>query len=675
MCGFVGFIDRGQHDRLAMAALAGSMAQAIAHRGPDDDGVWIDPSHGFAIGSRRLAVQDLSVHGRQPMVSHSGRYVIAYNGELYDAPELRARLAGADPGIAWRGHSDTEALLEACERWGVEQALGNCNGMFAFALWDRHTRTLTLARDRFGEKPLYFGTQGRTLLFGSELKAIARHPSFRGDVNAAAVHAFLRRGHVPGRASIYAGIGKLAPAYTVRAEIDPRSGTYRWLEARPYWSAVETALRCRQHPYESTVDALAAVDTSIDRAVRARMLADVPVGAFLSGGVDSTLVVAHMQAVSAQPVRTFTIAYDEATHDESPHAEEVARLLGTRHETHHVTAADAATVLESLHRTFDEPLADPSVIPTTLVCRAARSAVTVALTGDGGDELFGGYPRYYDGQRAWRFVEALPSSMRRTLARALLAMPAHGWNPLLQSGQRLTAGRAFGGWTGERLHRLAHVLRSTHAREMYATVMRRPQSIAAGTDDDAFAQDAAALEWRDDVSLPEAMMLADTLGIMVDGFLVKVDRASMSTSLETRAPLLDLAVFEAAWRLPVSSRVGAREGKQALRELVGRRVPASIAARPKQGFGIPLGEWLRGPLRDWAESLLGEQALAANGYLDAQRVRHLWSDHLARRHDHEQTLWSALVLQDWLAHHRRVEHAPQATRRDSTPGAPALGFA
>jgi asparagine synthase (glutamine-hydrolysing) len=647
MCGFAGFVDPTSREHAQRQSIARAMAGAIAHRGPDDEATWLDTDHGIAFASRRLAIQDLSVQGRQPMTSGSGRCVIAYNGEIYNAADLRRELEADGATCAWRGHSDTEVLLEACEHWGVAAALQRAHGMFGFAFWDRAQRTLTLARDRFGEKPVYYSRQDELLLFGSELKSLAAHPGFKRRLDHRAIGAYLRRGFVPGPATIYEGVRKLPPGALVECHIRVPGAMPDWQSPRPYWSALATALAARARPYSSVGEAREAVAGAIAASVQSCLVADVPVGAFLSGGIDSSLVVACMQQGASQPARTFTIAYDDPRYDESAHAELVARHLGTEHETHAVTPTEIERVIPELPAIYDEPFADASQLPTYLVAAAARRQVTVALTGDGGDELFGGYPRYFDGQRAWRQIERLPRPLRGTLASALDALSPGSWNTALAALRRLPGAGRLDSLNGSRLHRLADALRARDAQAMYAGVMSRDDSLAVALESDA-GESGDGAGWQAGLQLPEAMMLADTLDVLVDDFLVKVDRAAMAVSLETRAPLLSLGVFEAAWRLPLEQRVGAASGKQILRDLLERHVPRSITDRPKQGFGIPIGQWLAGPLRDWAESLLDPSTLAAGGLVNAPLVQRQWREHLAGTHDHERSLWTVLMLQAWL---------------------------
>jgi asparagine synthase (glutamine-hydrolysing) len=661
MCGIAGYLDPTPRSSTEQEALVRGMTRTIAHRGPDDEGSWTDPSTGIALGSRRLAIQDLSVHGHQPMVSAGGRYVIAYNGEIYNAAELRRELQARGEAPRWRGHSDTEVLLAALECWGIAATLTRCNGMFAFALWDRVERALFLARDRFGEKPLYYGLQGKVLLFGSELKALAAHPAFAGELDRSALDGYMRRNFVPGPASIYAGIRKL-PAATYLEVAYPAGDRAPVLrEPQPYWSALQVALQARQAPLADEQGTRLQLRESLARAIQSRCVSDVPLGAFLSGGVDSSLIVALMQREASQPVRTFTISFDDPAYDESPYAEEVARHLGARHVTHRVTPREAADAIVHMPSLFDEPFADSSQIPTFLVSRVARRDVTVALTGDGGDELFGGYHRYFVGQRTWNRVAHLPRSVRHGFATVIESLAPSRWEALLRQLRRSPGGSRLRDFSGHRLHRLAMALRARSPRDMYEGIMSRDDEQIVHRENNTAPTTAFAAHWPASLTVAEAMMISDTLDVLVDDFLVKVDRASMGVSLETRAPFLDPEIYELAWRMPVAWKVGSDGGKFILRDVLSEFVPRHLFERPKQGFGIPIGPWLRGPLRDWAESLLDESVLRSGGLLDPRPIRRLWREHQAGTHDHQQQLWSVLVFQDWLRHQRRQPLSRAAT--------------
>ena len=657
MCGIAGIYRPGGLER-ADGAHAAAMARALAHRGPDDEGVWTDAEAGVALAHRRLSILDLSPLGRQPMESGCGRWVISYNGEVYNHADLRRELEAR--GRTFRGRSDTEALVEAVAEWGVRGALERCNGMFALAAWDRRERVLWLARDRAGEKPLFYGWTGGVFLFGSELKALAAHPAFRGEVDPDALALFLRHKCVPAPRSIYRGIAKL-PAGSLLAvrgagEVRPE----------PYWDAAEKAEAAARDPFRGGErEALEALDALLRDAVRIRMEADVPLGAFLSGGVDSSLVVALMQAQSARPVRTFTIGFHEARYDEAVHARAVARHLGTDHTELYVSPGDALGVIPRLPEIYDEPFADASQLPTVLLAALARRHVTVALSGDGGDELFGGYDHYRWAHRAWRSMSWLPRPARAGVARALAAVPAAAWDRLLAAGG--PARRSGRRTLGERVHQLAEVLPSRGARELFDWLVTDWRDGAAA----AVRGASPAADRRDAGPWPrlrdprERMMFADFARTLADDMLVKVDRATMAVSLEGRMPLLDPRVAELAWRLPVGLKMRGREGKRPLRRLLYRYVPRALVDRPKMGFCAPVDEWLRGPLRDWAEALLDERRLRSEGFLDPAPVRRRWREHLSGERDRRFDLWSVLMFQAWLEAARR----PAPSSPDVAPSA------
>jgi asparagine synthase (glutamine-hydrolysing) len=654
-----------------MNALVRRMAARLRHRGPDDEGEWVDAQAGIALGHRRLSIVDLSAHGHQPMLSHTGRYVLAYNGEIYNHALLRAELEASGPTVPWRGLSDTETALAAIERWGLEVALPRLNGMFAFALWDRQTRRLHLARDRFGEKPLYYALVNGTFLFGSELKAFTLHPAWSGEIDRGALRIYMRYNYIPAPFTIFSAARKLPASSVLTVAVDPVRKTLSVGEVRHYWSATEIALAARQRPLQDRAQAREELRELFSRVVASRLMADVPLGAFLSGGIDSSLVVAMMTQKTRHPVRTFTIGYDDPAYDESVHAAEVAQCLGTAHRCDRVTPAEAREAIMQMPTIYDEPFADSSQIPTYLVSRTARRAVTVALTGDGGDELFGGYDRYFVGQRAFPLIRSVPRFVRRPLAAAIRGMPPRSWQSLLQSARRLGGGGWLADLSGERLHRLAQQLRASSVVQMYEIMMARPEDATVPLQGCEERQSlfGGAQGWPSSLSYAESMMVFDTLNILVDDFLVKVDRASMSVGLETRAPFLDPELFEFAWRMPLDWRMNAHTGKLLLRDVLQEFVPAAIVERPKQGFGIPVGAWLKGPLRDWAESLLDERRLRAEGFLAPGPIRRKWAEHLAGTHDRQNEIWCAIVFQEWLANTRQARDsvtpavaAPVATR-------------
>jgi asparagine synthase (glutamine-hydrolysing) len=662
MCGFAGFITPGGGETAALTALARRMSAQVRHRGPDDDGEWVDAVAGVALGFRRLSIVDLSVQGHQPMVSHTGRYVLVYNGEIYNHALLRAELEAAGPPVAWRGRSDTETALVAIERWGLEVALPRLNGMFAFALWDRQSRKLHLARDRFGEKPLYCALANGTFLFGSELKAFTVHPAWNGDLDRGALRAYMRYNYVPSPFTIYSAARKLPASSVLTVTVDTTAATLKVGEARRYWSPVEVALAARERPLLDRTQAREELRDLFARVVSARLMSDVPLGAFLSGGIDSSLVVALMQRHCGRAVRTFTIGYDDPGYDESPHALEVAHTLGTAHTCERVTPAEAREAIMLMPGIFDEPFADSSQIPTYLVSRTARKAVTVALTGDGGDELFGGYDRYFVGQRAFPIIRAFPSLVRAPLAAAIRCLPPSSWQALLHGIRRVGGATRLADLSGERLHRLALQLHASSEAQMYEITMSRPEdgTVPLAGAPERRAVNGGSQSWPSSLAPAESMMLFDTLNILADDFLVKVDRASMSVSLETRAPFLDPELFEFAWRMPLEWKLGPRTGKLLLREVLNEFAPPAIVERPKQGFGIPVGQWLKGPLRDWAEALLDERRLCEEGFLSPAPIRRKWAEHLAGTHDRQNEIWCAIVFQEWLANTQGAVRAAAA---------------
>jgi asparagine synthase (glutamine-hydrolysing) len=641
MCGVTGFWTSDGVNETALDVVRG-MTAALRHRGPDDEGYWSEPATGVVLGHRRLSIIDLSPEGHQPMVSASGRYVIAYNGEIYNFLDLRRELA--DLGVRFRGRSDTEVMLAAVEQWGVLDAVRRFAGMFAFALYDRTERTLHLGRDRLGEKPLYHGRVGRTLVFGSELKALRAYPGWQGEINRDALALLLRYGYIGAPHTMYRGIAKVTPG-TVLSFADNRTGV-----ERPYWSADEVVERGLRTPLAgSDDDLLDELDVLLRRTVRREMIADVSLGAFLSGGVDSSLVVALMQAVSSRPVRTFTIGFREREYNEADHAQAVARRLGTEHTELYVTPADAQAVVPRLPLMYDEPLGDSSQIPTFLVSELARRHVTVSLSGDGGDELFGGYDRYRQGRSLWRWVRTVPRPARYAAARWLHAVPPSRWDAWLAPvGPALTrlAGLRV---TGDRIHKLGDLLALDNAQALYRDLMshwRDPAAVVLGGAEPSTP--LATTNGHGSRPMMPLMMALDLVTYLPDDILVKVDRASMAISLESRAPFLDHDVVEFAWRLPPRLKVRRGRGKWALRQLLARYVPPSLSERPKMGFGVPIDHWLRGPLREWAGDLLHADRLRREGYLEPRIVQGRWAQHLEGSRNWQYSLWDILMFQAWL---------------------------
>jgi len=643
VCGVAGYLQPGGFDPNEAARIAAAMTDVIRHRGPDDSGAWVDGDAGIALGHRRLAILDLSPAGHQPMVSASGRFVLVFNGEIYNFRELRAELTQL--GHQFRGGSDTEVMLAAFSQWGIRLAVGRFNGMFAFAVWDRAERVLHLGRDRAGEKPLYYGWMGGTLLFGSELKALRAHPQCDAEIDRDALAVYLRLGYVPCPYTIYRGIFKLPPGTLLNIRGAQGAGAATPLA---YWSAREIAERGCADPFTGSAPAaLEQFDALLRDAVKIRMEADVPLGAFLSGGLDSSAVVALMQAQSERPVRTFTIGFLEGGYNEAQHGKAVAQHLGTAHSELCVTPAEALALIPRLPTLYDEPFADPSMIPTFLVSEFARRQVTVSLSGDGGDELFGGYGRYRLGRTLWRSLSWIPGPVRR--GAAALALPSAAPRRLSQIVDTLARPVTGTRSLRERLRQAADVLSVPSSTALYHYLMsywKAPTTIVPGASEPPIPQTDPA-RWANVPGIAHQMMYLDLVTYLPDDILVKLDRASMGVSLESRVPLLDHRVIEFAWRLPPHLRIRGGEGKWLLRQLVHRHVPRGLVERPKMGFGVPISAWLRDPLRDWAEALLDETRLRREGMLDPRPIRTKWKEHVSDRTRWDYDLWAVLMFQAW----------------------------
>ncbi len=647
MCGLTGYLSPGSADEREFQKRVEWMTHRLVHRGPDDSGTWVDAAAGVALGARRLAIVDLSPTGRQPMVSSCGRFVIAYNGEVYNFLELRKELE--IKGRKFRGHSDTEVILEAVGEWGLPVAVKKFVGMFAMAVWDRQGRTLYLVRDRLGIKPLYYGWAGKTFLFGSELKALRANPDFIPEIDRNALALLMRHNCVPQPYCIYKGILQLPAGTFLTLRAQDRSAS---VELRPtaYWSAKEVAERGAANPFRgSETEAIEQLDALLREAVKLRMVADVPLGAFLSGGIDSSTVVALMQAASPRAVKTFTIGFHEDQFNEAVEARAVAMHLQTDHTELYVTPEEAQAVIPKLPALYDEPFSDSSQIPTYLISALARQKVTVSLSGDGGDELFGGYTRYPFAQKVWRRTGWLPRAMRKGLARGLSAWEPEtydrrlGWlTPLLNPyGRR--------GPIGDKFRKLADVLAAEDSVALYRYWMshwQQPAELVLGAQEPSTVFTDRS-RWADLPNYFQKMMFFDLVGYLPDDILTKVDRASMGVSLEARVPLLDHRVVEFAARLPLSMKFRNGQGKWALRQVLGKYVPRELIERPKMGFAAPIDAWLRGPLRDWAEALLDERRLKQDGYLNSQPIRVRWAEHLSGRRNWDYCLWDVLMFQAW----------------------------
>jgi asparagine synthase (glutamine-hydrolysing) len=627
-----------------------TMSDAIIHRGPDDSGSWSDEVAGVWLGHRRLAIVDLSPTGHQPMQSASGQYMIAFNGEIYNHLLLRKALEAVGHAPSWRGHSDTETLLAGFDVWGIQGTVERVVGMFAFAVWDRQNSTLTLGRDRLGEKPLYYGWQGRgnaaVFLFGSELKALRTHPTFESNIDRAALSLQLRHSCIPAPYSIYEGIAKLLPGSLASISLQQPEPKV-WA----YWAGAEMAKSGVANVFTGSDDqAVDELETLLKDAVRKQMMADVPLGAFLSGGVDSSAIVALMQAQSSRPVKTFTIGFNEEGYNEAVHAKAVAKHLGTDHTELYVTDEQVRAVIPLLATLYDEPFSDSSQIPTFLVSQLARQDVTVSLSGDAGDELFCGYNRYQMTANLWSKLATVPMPLRKLAARGVTSVSPAAWNRLAGALSGLMPRLARLANVGEKLHKGAGVLLSQSADALYRGLVSHwhdPASVVIGGQEPPtlLIGNVPALSGLDDV---QRMMALDMLTYLPDDILTKVDRAAMGVSLETRVPFLDHRVVEFAWSLPQSMKLHDGQTKWALRQVLYRHVPKALIERPKMGFGVPIDSWLRGPLRDWAEGLLSEERLKHEGFFNAAPIRKKWAEHLSGQHNWQHHLWDVLMFQAWL---------------------------
>ena len=637
MCGIAGFLTNGPANSNELGDISAGMSAALRHRGPDDEGIWIDGDSGIAMVHRRLAIVDLSAAGHQPMTSADGRFLIIYNGEVYNFQTIRRELEAK--GRVFRGHSDTEVILESIADCGVRATISRLIGMFAIAVWDRRDRTLTLIRDRLGIKPIYWTKSGNLFLFGSELKALRVHPHFKPQIDRSAVASFLRHNYIPAPHTIYERVYKLEPGCILTLPSNGEPKIERFWDAR----AVANAGQANQFD-KSDAELTDDLEALLQDAVSRRMIADVPLGAFLSGGVDSSTVVALMQSANMDKVRTFSISFEEADFDEAPHAAAVARHLGTDHTELTVTARQALNVIPNLAEWYDEPFSDSSQIPTYLVSAMTRKHVTVALSGDGGDELFAGYNRYQFAQDSWQKLSLLPRPLRHSMACAMTAISPTAWDKVAA----LVPGSLRPQQVGDKVHKLASLLDLEDDTALYRRLVTHwePSQLMPGV------KEAKGVLWDPAVTdefprLLERMQFLDTVTYLPDDILTKVDRASMAVALEARVPLIDHRVVEFAWRLP--QRVKVRNGttKWLLRQVLDRHVPAALIDRPKMGFGIPLGDWLRGPLRDWAEDLLSEQRLREDGLVDGKIVHRYWQEHLSGKRNWQYLLWDVLMLESW----------------------------
>jgi asparagine synthase (glutamine-hydrolysing) len=636
MCGIAGVLNSSTGARKGLERDATAMADSLAHRGPDDHGIWSDLDAGIVLTHRRLSIVDLSPTGHQPMISADGRFVIVFNGEIYNFQDLRPELE--ERGVQFRGHSDTEVMLEAFAAYGIASTVRRLIGMFTIAVWDKRDRTLTLIRDRLGIKPLYWMKQGGLFLFGSELKSLRAYPGWTPHADRGAVASYMRHNYIPAPHSIYQGVKKLEQGSILTL---PWGGEPR---IERFWDARAIAKAGLADPLRgSDAEMTDQLETLLRDAVKRRMVADVPVGAFLSGGIDSSTVVALMKAANAGPVRTYTIGFAHSGYDEATHAAAVAKHLGTEHTEMIVSPQDALDVIPRLQEYYDEPFADSSQIPTYLVSALTRQHVTVALSGDGGDELFGGYTRYqYTAQL--RALHRLPRPLRLALARMIAALPADRWSRLLSIIPASVRPRQI----GDKMHKIARILPLEGGTELYRQLVTHWEPDAVVTQ----AQELKGVLWDASVdsdfpTLLERMQFLDLVTYLPDDILTKVDRASMAVALEARVPLIDHRVVEFASRLPRQAKIRGDATKWLLRQVLYRHVPKELVERPKMGFAVPLADWLRGPLRDWAENLLAESRLQQGGFFNAAVVRGVWDEHVSGRANREYMLWNVLMFEAW----------------------------
>jgi len=653
MCGIAGFIANSQN-KPELKSIAKKMVDMIGHRGPDDTGIWVDESSQVVFGHKRLSILDLSIAGHQPMNSDCCRYTLVFNGEIYNHNDIRNKLQESNEQLLeWNGHSDTETLLAAIVNWGVEKTLNECVGMFAIALWDKDEGILTLARDRLGEKPLYYGWQGNTFLFASELKALKAHPNFVGEIDRDSLTLFLRYNYIPAPYSIYKGIKKLLPGSILQLPINNK----KLISVTPYWSLSQVTQNGQKNPLNcSDNEAVSLLENSLGSAVEEQLISDVPLGAFLSGGIDSSLIVSMMKVRTSQPVKTFTIGFDNSDYNEAIYAKAVAKHLGTEHSELYISPQDALDVIPQLPATYDEPFADSSQIPTFLVARMASSSVKVVLSGDGGDELFGGYNRYIWSRSIRNKTSWLPKSVLQGVGFSLGKISAPTWDKINNSFSGLLPSQYRVTQMGDKVHKAGRQLAVNSDFELYRGLVSQWQNpadvVIGGHEFDLQITSKSSEKMFEDIE--HRMMFMDASTYLPDDILCKVDRAAMASSLETRVPLLNHNVLELAWQLPLHMKIRDGQGKWILRKLLYKYVPQELIDRPKQGFALPIDAWLRGPLREWAEDLLEESRLLNEGFFHPEPIRIAWEEHLKGNNMHNK-LWGILMFQAWL----EKEQCPQ----------------
>lgn len=648
MCGITGFFEivRRMNSNDAHSIIS-NMTDRLIHRGPNDKGIWVDTETGLALGHRRLSILDLSREGHQPKFSACGRYIVVYNGEIYNFLELRTELESL--GHSFYGNSDTEVLLASFTEWGVEASLKKFNGMFSFGLWDLKERILYLARDRFGKKPLYYGQSQNSFMFASELKALHCHPDFVAKIDMQALSLYLRYAYIPTPYCIYSGFSKLVPGTYITVNLSKKNE----INISPpisYWNPIERAIQCKNNSFGGTEqEAMETMEELLMDSVRIRMISDVPLGVFLSGGVDSSLVTALMQAQSQDPIKTFSIGFHEQAYNEAQDAKRVANHLGTDHTELYVTDKEAMTVIERLPELYDEPFADSSQIPTFLVSQMSQKHVTVVLSGDGGDEIFGGYNRHIWIPKITHILEKIPFTARRLIAKGLNSTSPLRWKRLLDKLNILLPDFLKHRNQGEKIQKISQALSLKNEELLYLEMVTHwhPNEIFLNIMEEPYTLPADPSAWPALNNLSQTIMLLDAITYLTDDILVKVDRASMSNSLEVRCPILDSRVIEYSWRLPLSFKINNGRSKWLLRNILYKYVPSEIIERPKMGFGIPVDEWLRGPLREWAEELLSENKLKQSGLFSPHPIRKKWNEHIGNQRNHQHLLWAILMFQMW----------------------------
>lgn len=642
MCGIAGFWSSNKNTE-STGTIVRRMSDTLLHRGPDDGDIWVDDHIGVGLAHRRLSIIDLSKTGHQPMKSVDERYMIVFNGEIYNHLDLREKLAANNDGYTWKGSSDTETLLECIRKWGVEKTLTSLVGMFAFALFDKYEKQLTLARDRFGEKPLYYGFNNNNFLFASELKAMRCLPFFDSSISLKALQLQTQFSYVPEPYSIYKGIFKLTPgSYVQFTQQDIANGNHA--EPTIYWSAEEIARKGIDRPlkFGSDEEAKSALDKILRQSIKGQMMADVPLGAFLSGGVDSSTVVALMQQQSSVPIKTFTIGFNEKGFDEAKFAKSVAKHLGTEHNELYVNSSDAMNVVYNLGNVYDEPYADASQIPSILVSKLAKTQVTVSLSGDGGDELFSGYSRYFLTRKLWGIISKFPMPIRKLFAGMLKTLSPNQWDKLYRAIMFGSSDRLI----GNKLYKAAKAFTAGNGQSLYFNLVTQVEAEDAMCNQ--FPIDDINAKWMNHGSIVEQMMLFDTISYLPGDILTKMDRAGMSVSLETRIPFLDHHVYEFAWQLGEEYKIRNGVSKWLLREVLYDYVPKNLIDRPKMGFSVPIGAWLRGPLKEWAADLISTDRINSQGIYNAKFIDTIWSEHQSGKKNWEYQLWNVLMFQHWL---------------------------